>query len=385
MEREIKKKVLLLDGRGRLRRAGYARRMQFIYNRDCVRSFPLRLKEWDFYQIQKGHLVLQMTIGHVSYMCSVAATLMDLDTGEKYESGIMRPLFVPQMETDPEGMSHLHYRQKDFSMSFLVKRDRRILRMRGGTGAKVLSEQGAAKGGSAEKERVEIDLTLTNDPANEKMVIATPFAHPTQFYLNYKENYYMVAGKVCFGDREEDFTGATGLLDWGRGVWPYSHQWFWGSATARLDESGRPVASMDGKDRPGERTAGLPEEDGVPFGLNIGWGFGDLSHATENMFFYRRKAYKIRGLKVKKPKRPEPKRKMEGVELKDTWMLRDTAGKLSLEFTPFFDNYTARPFEVVETHCHQLFGTFRGYVITEEGRIPIDGVNGFIEHAVNRW
>ena len=145
MEREIKKKVLLLDGRGRLRRAGYARQMQFIYNRDCVRSFPLRLKEWDFYQIQKGHLVLQMTIGHVSYMCSVSAALMDLDTGEKYESGIMRPLFVPQMETDPEGMSHLQYRQKDFSMSFLVKRDRRILRMRGGTGAKVLSEQGAAK------------------------------------------------------------------------------------------------------------------------------------------------------------------------------------------------------------------------------------------------
>ena len=119
MEREIKKKAPLLDGRGRLRRAGYAKRMQFIYNRDRVRSFPLRLKEWDFYQIKKGNMVLQMTIGHVSYMCSVSATLMDLDTGEKYESGIMRPLFVPQMETDPEGMSHLQYRQKDFSMSFL--------------------------------------------------------------------------------------------------------------------------------------------------------------------------------------------------------------------------------------------------------------------------
>ena len=46
----------------RLRRAGYAMRMQFIYNRDRVRSFPLRLKEWDFYQIQKGNMVLQMTI-----------------------------------------------------------------------------------------------------------------------------------------------------------------------------------------------------------------------------------------------------------------------------------------------------------------------------------
>lgn len=62
--------------------------MQFIYNRDRVRSFPLRLKEWDFYQIQKGHMVLQMTIGHVSYMCSVSATLMDLDTGESTSPGL---------------------------------------------------------------------------------------------------------------------------------------------------------------------------------------------------------------------------------------------------------------------------------------------------------
>ena len=38
--------------------------------------------------------------------------------------------------------------------------------MRGGTGANGLTE---------------IDLTLTNDPANEKMVIATHFAHSTQF------------------------------------------------------------------------------------------------------------------------------------------------------------------------------------------------------------
>ena len=72
MEREIKKKAPLLDGRGRLRRAGYARRMQFIYNRDRVRSFPLRLKEWDFYQIQKGNMVLHL---NTSEFCNLFAFL----------------------------------------------------------------------------------------------------------------------------------------------------------------------------------------------------------------------------------------------------------------------------------------------------------------------
>ena len=44
---------------------------------------------------------------------------------------------------------------------------------------------------------------------------------------------------------------AFGVLDWGRGVWTYHNVWYWGSASGLVD--------------------------GVPFGFNIGYGFGDTS------------------------------------------------------------------------------------------------------------
>lgn len=334
MEREIRTKELLLDQKGRLKTKGYAVRSNIVYNRKRVRSFPLRLKEWDFYQLLKDHYVLQMTIGHVSYVCSVSATLLDLNTGKRYETGTMRPFFVPRLETDPEGNSKTSYRGKNLQMEFTVRPDRRILRMKSkGTGNR----------------DAQVALAIQNDPRNEKMVIATPFFRSTQFYFNYKENYYNTVGKVRFGDLTVDFTGATGLLDWGRGVWPYSHEWYWGSLSARIE--------------------------GAPFGMNIGWGFGDLSNATENMYFYKKKAYKIHGLTVEYDKD----------DCMKPWKLRDEENRISLTFTPFFDNYTENRMVVVDTHCDQVYGKFDGTVRTEEGQIRLSGITGFIEHAVNRW
>ena len=57
------------------------------------------------------------------------------------------------------------------------------------------------------------------------------------------------------------------MLDWGRGVWTYHNTWYWGSASGQVD--------------------------GVPFGWNIGYGFGDTSAASENMLFYGGKAHKL--------------------------------------------------------------------------------------------
>ena len=44
-------------------------------------------------------------------------------------------------------------------------------------------------------------------------------------------------------------------MDWGRGVWTYHNTWYWSSASGELD--------------------------GVPFGWNLGYGFGDTAAATE--------------------------------------------------------------------------------------------------------
>ena len=80
MQNEIKEKVVLLNNKGELNVKGYSKMMNFIYNRENVKSFPLKLKEWNFYQFIFDHYSLQITLGHVSYMTSASATLINLLT-----------------------------------------------------------------------------------------------------------------------------------------------------------------------------------------------------------------------------------------------------------------------------------------------------------------
>lgn len=334
MQNEITKLTPLLAPDGTLAVKGYATKMHIQYNREYAKAFPFKLKEWNFYQIQKGHYVLQLTLGHVSYMCSVSATLMDLKTQKRYEFGTMKPLFIPKLDLNPEESSTVSFRSENYSLEFEVTKTKRILHV---------------EGSNKQYASVRIHIELDNDVDNEKMVIATPFEKPHQFYLNYKENYYSGEGQVVFDDTCVDFTGCTGLLDWGRGIWPYSHEWFWGSLTSHID--------------------------GVPFGFNIGWGFGDLSHATENMFFYNKKAYKLGALQVTR----------DETDYMKPWHFRDPDGKLEMIMVPLFDNYTQNKYVVIDTHCNQIFGYFSGRIETDDGPKEFHDLLAFTEHAVNHW
>lgn len=334
MENYIKEKVLLLNKKGHLNYKGYSTKMNFIYNKENIKCGPFKLKEWNFYQLIKNNYVVQLTIGHVSYATSVTATLIDLNTGVKDEINVMKFFNKPKLDLNPENESLNEFIEKDFNMTFEVLKDKRILKF---------------KGSNKKYKDVDIYLELKNDVDNEKMVIATPFKRKNQFYLNYKENYYIANGYVRFDDKEIDFNLSTGLLDWGRGVWPYKHEWFWGSLSYNCDE--------------------------YNLGFNIGWGFGDLSNATENMYFYNNKAYKVGELIVK--------RNIDNYM--DKWVLYDKDENIYLEFSPTYDNYTENKLVVVDTHCNQVYGKFKGYIKVNDKKIEINNLLGFIEHAVNRW
>ena len=53
MQNQILDKVLLLNNKGHLTHKGYATKMNFIYNKENVKSFPIKLKEWNFYLLSK--------------------------------------------------------------------------------------------------------------------------------------------------------------------------------------------------------------------------------------------------------------------------------------------------------------------------------------------
>lgn len=336
-QHEITAPTLLLDRKGNLREAGYARQMLFRFNRGQVSAKPFGLKEWDFYQVALGSWVLQLTIGHVSYVANYAATLLSLETGERHVFSKMQPFVMRTlpMPLHPNEPHKLHVKGKNYFMEYVAERERRTLRL-------VSEEKGAP---------VDIEITLPHIPGDEAMVIATPFDKPGQFYLNCKEHFYGVTGHVRFGDREVFATGEeTALLDWGRGVWPFHQEWFWGCGSGLIN--------------------------GGRFGFNIGWGFGDLSKASENMFFWNGKAYKLGHLTVER----DPENYMS------PWRFVSDDGLFDMTMTPVFDNDTKTKLLFVDNRCHQVHGRFSGRATLPDGEvIQVENLLAFCEHAVNNW
>ena len=334
MNHEIKTKKKAFTKQGTLAEKGFAKHFNFIYNRKDIKSFPFKLKEWDFYQFQKDPWVVQITMGHLSYIGQGCVNLLNIDTGKKYSISILRPLNPVDLDFDPEAPSYSELIEDNFKLRYRITESARIMDF---------------EGSNHEYKDVALHLVAENDLKNEKMAIATPFEKPTQFYLNFKENYYTLKGYVRFDDVEVNFDDAVGVMDWGRGVWPYSHEWFWGSCSALVDN--------------------------VPIGFNIGWGFGDLSHATENMLFYNKKAYKLGALHTE----------WDDADIMKEQHYYDKEHKLDFIFRPHFDHYSENKVLIVDTECHQVFGYCTGYAETDEGRIEFKDIPAFIEHAINNW
>ncbi len=308
--------------------------MNFDYDKKLVKS--RRLKEWDFYQIHfDGRYVLQLTLGHVSYATQACATIIDLATGDKHQICKIAPAklsFKRNMPTNPETAHILQYFSRNLHVQFeLTDKFRRL----------------SFTCNDLVGVRAEINLMLTNvNKAKDKMVIATPFDKPKQWYLNYKENCFVVNGYARIEDVCYQINNGFGVLDWGRGVWPYKHSWVWGNGGTVVD--------------------------GKRFGFNIGWGFGNTEYATENMFFVDNKAYKLG--------------EVQEIVLGDNYRYVDENNRFDFTVEPIYDNYTKLNMLWVHNKCHQIFGKWTGHVVLDDGtKLAIPPFTAFCEHATNKW
>jgi len=61
-------------------------------------------------------------------------------------------------------------------------------------------------------------------------------------------------------------------------------------------------------------------------------------------------------------------------------------GRFEMEFMPIYDQQTATKLLFIDNKCHQLFGTFHGKAVLDDGKVlEINNMVAFIEHAVNHW
>ena len=334
----------LLDPNGALCEAGYATSLVKTYDRNAIRANALRIKEWDYYCITSGDVVLALTIADNSYMGLDSVSLIDLATGFQHTNSPMRIMTMGRTAlpaTSERG--DVAVEKPAYALRFENDGQRRVLTVR--------------MDDFKDKKPLTARIVLTDAP-RDSMVIATPFpGAPRAFYYNQKINCMRAEGEVVFDGRTYRFdpATATAVLDWGRGVWTYANTWYWSSLSGYVD--------------------------GVPFGFNLGYGFGDCRAASENMLFYDGTAHKLGVVDFGIPVDEHGQH-----QLLQPWHFTDEDGRLDLTFTPALDRASLTSVVVIESDQHQVFGHFDGKVILDDGReLHLTHLLGFAEKVKNKW
>ena len=342
-QHEILRSAPLLNASGDLAEPGWARSLLPVYRRSDIRVSPMRIKEWDYYLITDGHVGLALTIADNGYMGLDSVSFLDFDEGWEQTKSPMR-LF-------PMGKTGLPESSADGASEIA----------RGGYAMAFYHEDGARRlsfhmDRFLDGDAIEGIVTLSGAP-EESMVIATPFDKPGHFYYNQKINCMRSEGWITLGKRRIELTPDRffGVLDWGRGVWTYHNTWYWGSASGELD--------------------------GVPFGWNIGYGFGNTAAASENVLFYDGRIHKLGTVEFHIPKDEKGRNAYLNV-----WNFTSDDNRFYMDFTPVLDRSALTSAIIIKSDQHQVFGRFTGRVTLDDGTVlPVRDFFGFAEKVENKW
>ena len=343
MQHEITRPIPLLDEEGNLTEAGFAKKLLPIYDRSRVKHKLLRLKEWDYYYVGNDRFGLALTVADNGYMGLDSVSFLSFE-GEPWEitKSPMRLLTFGRTglpATSAEGVTAIS--GKDYALCFQVAGGKRTLL--------------AHMENFMDGQTLDAQVELTDEP-EESMVICTPFDKPGHFYYNQKINCLRAKGHVTIGAETFEFDPAHsfGVLDWGRGVWTYHNTWYWGSASGQVD--------------------------GVPFGFNIGYGFGDTSAASENMLFYNGKAHKLGGVTFHIPMQNGREDYLK------PWTFTSDDGRFEMTYEPILDRASNTDFKVLKSDQHQVFGKYTGKAVLDDGTVlEIKDFMGFAEKVENKW
>jgi hypothetical protein len=343
MQKRITTPGPLHDENGKLIETGYATELIRTYDRSRIAAKRTRIKEWDYYAVCTDRFALALTIDHNGYMTMDSVSLLDFEKNKQVTKSVIGLPFMKKRElpaTSEKG--DICVKGKEYMLSFENDgHDRRLIGF-----------MNNFSGG----ETVSFDLYLTDAP-RESMVIVTPFRdHPEAFYYNQKINCIRVAGCIRVGHEEYtcDPSDTFAVLDWGRGVWTYDNTWYWGSASGLAGD--------------------------VPFGFNIGYGFGDTSAASENVLFYGGKIHKLGQVKFKIPQKDGKDHFMA------RWKFTSDDGRFKMKFEPVMDRSSKTSLGIICSDQHQVFGRFTGTAVLDNGRkIRINNLMGFAEKVRNKW
>ena len=331
----------LLNEKGQLREPGWARSPLLGYSRNDILSPLRRIKEWDYYCILSKDFGVAFTVADNGYIGLISASVFDFSQRSQMNETYTVPF--------PLGSFSMPSSSVDGSVKIKHKQGAIDFAIMGET-SRVLKVD---LPGFSHGRGLRGLLVLTEGKDSESVVVATPWRKkPRAFYYNRKVNCLSVEGVIQLGGEEFVFQKdeAFGVLDWGRGVWPYGDLWYWGSASWLVD--------------------------GRPFGFNIGYGFGDTSRASENAVIRDGKLHKLGAVTFHVSPR----------DWLAPWRFTSDDGRLEMTMSPILDRSAKMNLLVYSSVQHQIFGRYSGHAVLDDGSVvEFSDIPGFAEKVKNRW
>ncbi len=339
---EYTEPVKMLDDDGNLLVKGWARKNVFDYDRTKVKP-QMRGKEWDFYQLSDGKMMVQISFANISMGGYASAAIIDLKNGKLI---------------------------KNQTALFLGGKNKYVLPPKGDVPNVVDISVGGARFFIDTKENtrtlyfkmknVECNFEMDIFDNHENITTVLPFeGEPTRFFMTTKQNCMPCSGTYKLGDKVYEFSKDDTFcsLDWGRVNTKHRLVWYWGNGSTYITDA-------DGKKH--------------IFGFEITWGIGDESNATETCLFYDGKAHKFGAVDVEVF--PKPDKYMQ------PWHFVSEDGRFDMTMKPFYDNHNDLNALVMRMNTHQVHGLWSGTAILDDGtRLEIKDMYAFCEYVENKW
>ena len=316
---EVTTKQQLLNEKGQIAEPGWSRRLLQEYRRGDIKAPNFRIKEWDYYLITNDQFGIAMTIGDLGYIGMQSVTLLDFTKPWEHTESVTNLFPMGKMHlpsTSEHGITE--YMDERIALKAVVENNTRHLTCN-------------FKKFNGDKD-FKFDIIL-EQPEMDSLVIATPWEKKHHFYYNQKVNCMPATGWAEYDGRRYEFTPdkSIGTLDWGRGVWTYDNHWYWGTGNTYVN--------------------------GKLFGVNLGYGFGDTSAASENLIIYDGKGHKLDDVSFEFAKD----------DLLKPWKITSSDSRFEMDFVPIIDRANFIDLKLVLSDQHQVFGKMTGTAILDDG------------------
>lgn len=344
VQNEITKPSNLFNEDGSLVQRGWARKPILTYNKENIGKGWSRIKEWDHYSILNKEFGIQITIGDIGYLTQMSYTWIDFK--EKAKNGKGEFKFFTKSKLLPLSSledSIIEFPSKKFKATIEKKENNRIL---------------SIEDPSFLDKGIKGTISLYDNPKWDNTIVVTGYHEdPRLFYYNHKINMMPATGEIKIGGESYSFEpeSSFGLMDWGRGIWPYRTHWLWASACGMVND--------------------------VPVAFNIGYGFGAVGSEegathTENIVFYDGKAHKIDEVTFHHENRDPSK----------PWKFTSNDNRFNMVLDPLIPHEEKINTGIIKLDSKLLHGFFTGDIVLDNGeKIHIEQMLGHAEDIFWKW